>query len=95
MIWHRVGQNRNANFVGSECEIVRWFGGRESIFLFSHTNEFCGTNFVALEPGLACAPLKVSRRVCEGALSAGATQVQESTNAPGQESIENSRVGKK
>jgi hypothetical protein len=25
-----------------ECEMVLWFGGRESIFLFSHTNEFCG-----------------------------------------------------
>jgi hypothetical protein len=41
------------------------FGGRESIFLFSHTNEFCGKSKVAHEPVLACAPLKVRRRVYE------------------------------
>ncbi len=28
-------------------------GGRESIFLFSHTNEFCGKSKVAHEPVLA------------------------------------------
>jgi len=42
-----------------------WFGGRESIFLFSHTNEFCGKSKVAHEAVLAWAPLKVRRRVCE------------------------------
>jgi len=63
---YRVGQNRNTNFAESECEMVWWFGGRESIFLFSHTNEFCGKDFVALEPRLACAPPKVGRWVCEG-----------------------------
>ena len=47
------------------CKMVLWFGGRESIFLFSHTNEFCGKSKVAHEPGLACAPLKVRRRVYE------------------------------
>jgi len=66
-----VGRNRNTNFAESECEMVLRFGGRESIFLFSHTNEFCGKDFVALEPGLACAPLKVGRWVCEGHCSRG------------------------
>jgi hypothetical protein len=41
------------------------FGGRESIFLFSHTNEFCGKSKVAREPGLACGTLKGPRRVYE------------------------------
>lgn len=39
--------------------------GRESIFLFSHTNEFCGKSKVAPEAGVAWFGLKVGRRVCE------------------------------
>ena len=39
--------------------------GRESIFLFSHTNEFCGKHLLAHEPVLAWAPLKDPRWVCE------------------------------
>jgi hypothetical protein len=39
--------------------------GRESIFLFSHTNEFCGKSKVAPEAGVAWIGLKVGRRVCE------------------------------
>jgi hypothetical protein len=39
--------------------------GRESIFLFSHTNEFCGKSKVAPEAGVAWPGLKVGRRVCE------------------------------
>jgi hypothetical protein len=42
-----------ADFDEKECEMVLWFGGRESIFLFSHTNEFCGKEKVALKPSLA------------------------------------------
>jgi len=45
--------------------MVLWFGGRESIFLFYHKNEFCGKSKVAREPGLACDPLKHRRRVYE------------------------------
>jgi len=64
--WNRKSRfYLHANFEKKECEMVLWFGGRESIFLFSHTNEFCGKDFVALEPGLACAPLKVGRWVYE------------------------------
>ena len=51
--------------------MVSPFGGRESIFLFSHTNEFCGTRKVAREPGLACDPQEVRRWVCEGRHLAG------------------------
>lgn len=40
-------------------------GGRESIFLFPHTNEFCGKGKVAHEPGLASPPLKAGRWVYE------------------------------
>ncbi len=39
--------------------------GRESIFLFSHTNEFCGKWKVAPEARVAWIGLKVGRRVCE------------------------------
>ena len=45
--------------------MVLWFGGRESIFLFSHTNEFCGNSKVAREPGLACGHLRTPRWVYE------------------------------
>ena len=45
--------------------MVLWLGGRESIFLFSHTNEFCGNSKVAREPGLACGNPETSRWVCE------------------------------
>ena len=51
--------------------MVSPFGGRESIFLFCHTNEFCGTRKVAREPGLACGSQKVRRWVCEGSDLAG------------------------
>ena len=57
--------------VENACKMVSPFGGRESIFLFSHTNEFCGTRKVAREPGLACGPQKVRRWVCEGRDLAG------------------------
>ena len=63
--------------------MVLWCGGRESIFLFSHTNEFCGSQKVALEHGLACGSPKVGRWVCERHCPSG------------QESMKNSRVGKK
>ena len=62
--------------------MVSPFGGRESIFLFSHTNEFCGTRKVAREPGLACGLPKVHRWVCERGDPAGQGPAQ------------NSRVGK-
>lgn len=45
--------------------LVRRLCGRESIFLFSHTNEFCGNSKVAPEAGVAWARLKDGRRVCE------------------------------
>ena len=57
--------------VKNACKMVSPFGGRESIFLFSHTNEFCGTRKVAREPGLACGLQKVRRWVCEGSDLAG------------------------
>ena len=41
------------------------FGGRESIFLFSHTNEFCGKSKVAHEPVLAYRLLEIRRRTYE------------------------------
>jgi hypothetical protein len=64
--WNRTSRfHLYANFEKNECEMVLWFGGRESIFLFPHTNEFCGNQKVALEPGLACAPPKVRRWVYE------------------------------
>lgn len=47
------------------CGLVWALCGRESIFLFSHTNEFCGKSKVALEAGVAWARLKRGRRVCE------------------------------
>lgn len=47
------------------CGLVWPLCGRESIFLFSHTNEFCGKSKVALEAGVAWARLKRGRRVCE------------------------------
>ena len=47
------------------CEMVLWFGGRESIFLLSHTNQFCGKSGVDRELPLACAPLKDPRWVYE------------------------------
>lgn len=43
----------------------RCLTGRESIFLFPHTNEFCGKWKVAGEPGLACGLLEALRRVYE------------------------------
>ena len=43
----RVAACRNA------CKTVLWFSGRESIFSFSHTNEFCGKEKLARELGLA------------------------------------------
>ena len=47
--------------VENACKMVSPFSGRESIFSFSHTNEFCGTRKVAREPGLACGLRKVCR----------------------------------
>lgn len=58
------------------------FGGRESIFLFSHTNEFCGKSKVAHEPELASPALKAAR------------QVYERTTATRRGSAANPRVGK-
>lgn len=58
------------------------FGGRESIFLFSHTNEFCGKSKVAHEPELASPALKAAR------------QVHERTTAARRGSAANPRVGK-
>jgi hypothetical protein len=51
--------------------MVSPLGGRESIFLFSHTNEFCGTRKVAREPGLASGPQEIRRWVCERGDMAG------------------------
>lgn len=50
---------------GDACGLVWALCGRESIFLFSHTNEFCGKSKVALEARVAWAGLKRGRRVCE------------------------------
>jgi hypothetical protein len=47
--------------VENACKMVSPVSGRESIFSFSHTNEFCGTRKVAREPGLACGLQKVCR----------------------------------
>lgn len=47
------------------CALVAALCGRESIFLFSHTNEFCGKSKVAPEARVACSRLKWGRRVCE------------------------------
>ena len=44
---------------------VARFGGRESIFLISHTNEFCGKSKVAREPTVACTRVNVGRRIYE------------------------------
>lgn len=41
------------------------FGGRESIFLFSHTKSFCGKSKVAHEPVLAYRLLEIRWRVYE------------------------------
>jgi hypothetical protein len=57
--------------VKNACKMVSPFGGRESIFSFSHTNEFCGTREVAREPGLACGSQKVRRWVHEGEIWPG------------------------
>ncbi len=54
------------------------FGGRESIFLFSHTNEFCGKSKVAREPALARDPQKDPRWVYEG----GAKGARKETEPP-------------
>lgn len=43
------------------CEMVLQSGGRESIFLFCHTIEFCGNSIVARESGLACVQLEHRR----------------------------------
>lgn len=43
------------------CEMVLQSGGRESIFLFCHTIEFCGNSKVARESGLACVQFKHRR----------------------------------
>ena len=50
--------------------MVLWFGGRESIFLFSHTDEFCGNPKVAREPGLACGIPETPRWVYDRTRSA-------------------------
>ena len=57
--------------VENACKMVSPFSGRESIFSFSHTNEFCGTREVAREPGLACGSQKVRRWVHEGEIWPG------------------------
>jgi hypothetical protein len=52
------------------------FGGRESIFLFSHTNEFCGKSKVAPEPRVAGSGRRWGRWTHEegGARGAGTTE---------------------
>jgi hypothetical protein len=52
-------------WAGDACALVAALCGRESIFLFSHTNEFCGKSKVAPEPRVAWTGLKWGRRVCE------------------------------
>jgi hypothetical protein len=47
------------------CTFARPLYGRESIFLFSHTNEFCGKSKLALEARVAWIWLKWGRWVCE------------------------------
>jgi hypothetical protein len=54
-----------AAWAGDACALVAALCGRESIFLFSHTNEFCGKSKVAPEPRVAWSGLKWGRRVCE------------------------------
>ena len=46
-------------------KMVARFGGRESIFLISHTNEFCGKSKVAREPVVACIGLGGGRTTYE------------------------------
>ena len=55
----------HAKFEKNACKMVWRLYGRESIFLFSHTNEFCGKSKVAHEPVLAWDPLKDPRWVYE------------------------------
>lgn len=43
------------------CRMVLRFTVRESIFLFPHTNEFCGKSKVAREPTVACTRVNVGR----------------------------------
>jgi hypothetical protein len=47
------------------CISVARFGGRESIFLISHTNEFCGKSKVARELTVACKRVNVGRCISE------------------------------
>ena len=55
----------HAKFEKNACKMVWGLYGRESIFLFSHTNEFCGKSKVTHEPVLAWDPLKDPRWVYE------------------------------
>lgn len=65
VIWMRlVGGNRCAKKT-TTCWLR--FGGRESLFKISHTNEFIGIGKVAGLPGGACAPLGIGRWVYERA----------------------------
>ena len=51
--------------IGTWCVWVFCLYGRESIFLFSHTNEFCGKRKVAHERPVAWPGLRRGRRVYE------------------------------
>ena len=52
---------------------AEWFGGRESIFWISHTNEFCGKSKVAHECRVAGSVHQSARRVCESGWHSRAT----------------------
>jgi hypothetical protein len=65
------------------CTLVSRLCGRESIFLFSHTNEFCGNSKVALEAGVAWSRLKWGRRVCEKGANASRLGKRESVEPGG------------
>ena len=54
-----------AKFEENACKMVWGLYGRESIFLFSHTSEFCGKHLLAHEPVLAWGPQKDPRWVYE------------------------------
>jgi hypothetical protein len=58
---YRVGKFLPRPVLARACEMVLRSGGRESIFLFCRTIEFCGNSKVARESGVACVRLEHCR----------------------------------
>jgi hypothetical protein len=60
----------------SLCVLVDRLCGRESIFLFSHTNEFCGKHKAAHERPLAGRGRRWARRVSEAGVAPALEKLQ-------------------